>query len=101
MVAGAAFHWYSGDHFEALDLFRKRFPGKKLILSESCLEFSKFDKAMEDINAARLGHDMIGNLNHGMQAFYDWNLLLDSKGGPNHVGTTATPHFCLMWKRES
>lgn len=93
MVAGAAFHWYSGDHFEALDLFRKRFPGKKLILSESCLEFCKYDKAMEDANAARLGHDMIGNLNHGMQAFYDWNLLLDSKGGPNHVGNYCDAPF--------
>lgn len=23
MVAGAAFHWYSGDHFESMDLVRK------------------------------------------------------------------------------
>lgn len=85
MVSGMAFHWYSGDHFEALDLVRKKFPDQKLILSESCLEFCKFDKSMEGANAARLAHDMIGNLNHGMHAFYDWNILLNEKGGPNHV----------------
>ena len=84
MLAGFAFHWYSGDHFEALDLVRKHHPAKKLILSESCLEFGKYDKGLETENAVRLAHDMIGNLNHGMCAFYDWNLLLDAQGGPNH-----------------
>ena len=44
MVAGVAFHWYSGDHFEALDLVRRRFPDKKMIISESCIEYSKFWK---------------------------------------------------------
>jgi glucosylceramidase len=85
MITGIAFHWYSGDHFEALDLVRQQYPDKKLILSESCLEFSKFDKSMEEKNAQRLAHDMIGNLNHGMTAFYDWNILLNKNGGPNHV----------------
>ncbi len=89
MVTGAAFHWYSGDHFEALDLVRRRYPGKKLILSESCLELYKYGMNKEQENAERLAHDMIGNLNHGMEAFYDWNILLDSQGGPNHVG-----NFC-------
>ena len=37
MIAGIAFHWYSGDHFEALDLFHEKYPEKKMILSESCL----------------------------------------------------------------
>lgn len=85
MIAGMAFHWYSGDHFEALDLVKEQFPDKKLILSESCLEYYKFDSSMEITNAVRLAHDMIGNLNHGMHAFYDWNILLNKQGGPNHV----------------
>ena len=44
MVSGVAFHWYSGDHFEALNLIRQIYPDKKLILSESCLEFGKYEK---------------------------------------------------------
>lgn len=89
MVAGMAFHWYSGDHFEALRMIRELFPRKKLLLSEACIEFSKF--AAEDglDNAQKYAHDMIGNFNEGMNTFLDWNLLLDEEGGPNHVG-----NFC-------
>ena len=32
---------------------------------------------------------MIGNLKGGCSAIFDWNLLVDHKGGPNHVG-----NFC-------
>lgn len=90
MVAGAAFHWYSGDHFEALDLVRQQFPDKKLIVSESCIEFYKFDPENIIHSAISLSHEIIGDLNHGMTAFYDWNLLLDEKGGPNYV-----ENYCL------
>jgi glucosylceramidase len=93
MIAGVAFHWYSGDHFEALDLVRRKYPDKKLILSESCIEYSKFDEADTIKCAARLAHEIIGDLNHGMTAFYDWNVLLDEKGGPNHVGNFCHAHF--------
>lgn len=89
MVAGIAFHWYSGDHFEALELVRNKFCDKKMIISESCIEYSKFEEADVISGALRLSHEIIGDLNHGMTAFYDWNLLLDEHGGPNHVG-----NFC-------
>jgi glucosylceramidase len=85
MVAGIAFHWYSGDHFEGLDMVTQKFPGKKLIMSEACIEYCKFSKDDYLANAQKYGHDMIGNLNHGMTAFYDWNIILDEVGGPNHV----------------
>ena len=32
------------------------------------------------------GKSMINDFNNGMAAFTDWNILLDEKGGPNHVG---------------
>lgn len=85
MIAGLAFHWYSGDHFEALDLVTRKFPGKKMVMSEACIEYSKFDKSNYLDNAQKYAHDTIGNLNNGMTAFYDWNLVLDENGGPNHV----------------
>lgn len=93
MVTGVACHWYSGDHFENLDLLRQCYPNLKLIISESCIEYSKF--AAEDgfANAARLSHEIIGDLNHGVTAFYDWNILLDEKGGPNHVGNYCQAPF--------
>lgn len=93
MVAGIAFHWYSGDHFEALSMIRDRFPDKKLILSEACIEYSKFSSDDSLKNAQKYAHDMIGNMNHGMNGFYDWNIVLDETGGPNHVGNFCDAPF--------
>lgn len=89
MAIGLAFHWYSGDHFEALQMIRERFPDKKLLLSEACIEFSKYRAAPPATNAQRYAHDIIGDMNAGMQTFLDWNLLLDENGGPNH-----TENYC-------
>lgn len=86
MIAGVAFHWYSGDHFEVLRMIKERFPDKKLLLSEACIEYSKFEADDYLNNAQKYAHDMIGNLNEGMGAFLDWNLILNEVGGPNHVG---------------
>lgn len=93
MVAGAAFHWYSGDHFEAMELVRKQYPDMKMIMSESCLEYRLFAKESLADSANKLCHEIIGDLNHGMCAFYDWNLLLDEKGGPNYVGNYTHAPF--------
>ena len=42
MIRGMAFYWYSGDHFEALRMIREKYPDKQLLLSEACIEYSKF-----------------------------------------------------------
>lgn len=89
MIAGVAFHWYSGDHFEALQMIRERYPNKKLLLSEACIEFSKYSSDDNLANAQKYAHDIIGDLNAGMNTFLDWNLVLDERGGPNHVN-----NFC-------
>ena len=89
MVAGIAFHWYSGDHFEALQMIKEKFPNKTLLLSEACIEYSKFAARDYLKNAQKYAHDIIGNFNNGMNTFLDWNIVLDEIGGPNHVG-----NFC-------
>ncbi|MDF2540603.1 MAG: glycoside hydrolase family 30 [Herbinix sp.] len=88
MIDGIAFHWYTGDHFEAIELTQKAFPGKELIFTEGCVEYSRFG-ADQLHNAQMYAHDIMGNLNAGMTGFLDWNILLDEKGGPNHVN-----NFC-------
>lgn len=93
LAAGVACHWYSGDHFENLDLVRQAYPEMKLIISESCIEYNKFDKSADTANAVRLAHEILGDINHGVCAFYDWNLLLDQNGGPNHVGNYCHAPF--------
>lgn len=98
MITGAAFHWYSGDHFESMRLVRQNYPNMKLILSESCLEYCLFDKSKIENITNKLCHEIIGDLNNGMCAFYDWNLLLDEKGGPNHVGNYCHSPFLYNTK---
>ena len=85
--SGLAFHWYSGGHFENVRKTREAFPGKYLLFTEGCLE-----------NGVKLGqwdrgehyaHNIIGDFTHGANGWLDWNLLLDLRGGPNHVA-----NFC-------
>ena len=85
LVAGAAFHWYSGDHFDALRLVRAQYPHLKLLFSEGCIEYNRFDRDDQLKSARMYAHDMIGNFNAGQNTFIDWNIALDSDGGPNHA----------------
>lgn len=85
MIAGIAFHWYSGDHFEALKLAHERYPDKKLLFSEGCVEYSKFAEKDQLADARMYGHDIVGDLNGGACAYISWCLLLNDMGGPNHV----------------
>lgn len=87
-ISGIAFHWYSGDHFEQLDMFKKLYPDKDIVFSEGCYEYSLGEADTVKIGE-KYAHDMIGNFNNHCNIFCDWNLLLDEKGGPNHVG-----NFC-------
>ena len=98
MVGGVAFHWYSGDHFEAVQMVHERFPDLQLMFSEGCCEFVKDDPATEVRQAAQYAHDIIGNLNAGMDTWIDWNLYLDKKGGPNHVGNFCSAPVMLDGK---
>lgn len=93
MIKGIAFHWYSGDHFEELRMVREKYPELQLMLSEACIEYSKFDAGEELHNVKKYAHEIIGNLNAGMNAFYDWNILLDENGGPNHAGNFCDAPF--------
>lgn len=86
MVEGIAFHWYTGDHFDAVRMTHEAFPEKDLMFSEGCVEYSVMGGQSEVTFGQRYAHDMIGNLNAGMNKFIDWNMYLDEIGGPNHVG---------------
>ena len=83
-VDGIAYHWYTGDHFENIELCSRVFKDKLLIHTEGCVGFSKFNPDEEVKNAEIYAHDILGDLTHGCNGYIDWNMLLDHKGGPNH-----------------
>lgn len=87
-VDGFALHWYTGDHFDAVRLTKEHW-GKDIWFTEGCVEYSRFDGMTPLQKAEMYAHDILGNLNAGICGSIDWNLLLDAKGGPNHVG-----NFC-------
>ena len=94
-VDGVAFHWYSGEHFEAVGRVKELYPDKELQFTEGCVEYSRFMDSDEVAKAEMYAHDMIGNFNAGMNGYMDWNMLLDEKGGPNHVNNfCAAPIMC-------
>lgn len=83
-ISGMAFHYYSGDHYENLKLFKDLYPDKLLIHTECCTGYSGSKQCDEIPNAELYAHEIIGDLNSGTNAFIDWNIMLDHEGGPNH-----------------
>lgn len=88
---GTGFHWYEtwagGDpKYDNLKNIKESFPDKNLLFTEGCNE--KFDPKKYQYwpNAERYGNSMINDFNNGTVGWTDWNILLNEKGGPNHVG---------------
>lgn len=108
MIEGIAFHWYSGDHFEAVGLARELYPDMKLMSSECCALHPPGKAGMfggmfghgpsvaevDYSDAADYAHDIIGNLNNGMHRWLDWNLCVDKDGGPRHVAMGFGAPIC-------
>jgi glucosylceramidase len=89
-VWGTGFHWYVGDHFDNVRLVHEAYPGKKLLFTEGTPEGFDSQKLSDWQWGETYGRSMINDLNHWANGWVDWNILLDEKGGPNHVG-----NFCI------
>lgn len=87
------YHWYSKKDFEQLDYIHDKYPSLHLIMSEGCVELLLDKDGQNSIgnfeHAEVYIHQIINDLNHYCEGYIDWNLSLDSRGGPNHVG-----NFC-------
>lgn len=90
-VDGHAVHWYWDKYASAnlLDRTHANYPEKLIIATEAC----SGDKPWEE-HRPLLGYwprcedyivDIIEDLNHHVNAWIDWNILLDEAGGPNYV----------------
>jgi glucosylceramidase len=110
--AGTAVHWYEStyDYFpDALQYAHKKAPNKYLIQTEGCVDSeiphwnddawywkkeatdwgwdwaSEKDKHLHPKYAPvnRYANDIIGCLNNWVDGWIDWNMVLDTQGGPN------------------
>lgn len=109
---GIALHWYAStyDYFpDALDYVHQQAPDKLMIQTEACIDaeipvwqddqwywkeeatdwgyvWAPDDKKHLHPKYApvnRYAQDIIGCLNHNVQGWVDWNMVLDKQGGPN------------------
>lgn len=90
-IWGVGYHWYEtwakGEPMHAnVAAVHQAYPEINLLMTEATVE--KFDPAKLQLwdNGERYGSEMIADLNAGATGWIDWNMLLDSRGGPNHVG---------------
>jgi glucosylceramidase len=86
-VWGTGFHWYGDDHFDHVQLVHDAWPDKQLLFTEGCQEGGPHTGSWEV--GERYARNLINDLNRWTVGWIDWNLLLDERGGPNHVG-----NFC-------
>ncbi|MBU6340125.1 MAG: glycosyl hydrolase [Bacteroidetes bacterium] len=94
-VWGIGFHWYEdwtggGKIFENVKRVGEAFPDKHLIFTEGCADSYRAENIHDWKFGETYGRSMINDFNNGTAAWTDWNILLDEKGGPNHVG-----NFCF------
>jgi glucosylceramidase len=87
-VWGTGFHWYGEDHFDHVQLVHDAWPEKKLLFTEGCQEGGPHLGEWE--LGERYARSMINDLNRWTVGWIDWNLLLDTTGGPNHVGNLCS-----------
>ncbi|MEI6062715.1 MAG: glycoside hydrolase family 30 protein [Bacteroidota bacterium] len=94
-VWGIGFHWYEdwtggGKLFDNVQRVHEAYPNTNLIFTEGCAESFKLEKINDWKWGETYGRSMINDFNNGTVAWTDWNVLLDERGGPNHVG-----NFCF------
>jgi len=78
---GTAIHWYGHDPKEQLDGPHQQHPDKPFLATEACVEGSV---KMGDWNTADLyAFDILSDLLHHVVGWVDWNMVLDTQGGPN------------------
>jgi len=92
---GTGFHWYESwsggrEMYENVRAVYECYPDKHLLFTEGCAESFNPDHYQYWPNAERYGRSMINDFNNGTVGWTDWNILLDERGGPNHVG-----NFCF------
>ncbi len=94
-VWGIAFHWYedwSGgtQMYDNVALVHQLYPDKHILFTEGTpANFDSTAYGRWSLGEA-YGRSMIHDFNSGTEGWTDWNILLDERGGPNHVG-----NFCF------
>lgn len=83
-VWGTGIHWYVSEEFKNTSKVHNEFKDKHIIFTEGCQEGGVHIGSWK--TGERYARNIIGDLNNYVEAWIDWNIVLDETGGPNHVG---------------
>ena len=86
---GIGVHWYGGLNTINLDTTHDLAPEKFILATEACnCPGVIYEKEHVEWwgRAEHLGMDIMQDLLHWCTGWVDWNLILDTTGGPNHLG---------------
>ncbi len=99
-IDGIAFHWYAGDlwhlisgspmwseDFASLREIKAEFPDIHLYGTEGGQENGPWLRSWTP--AERYAYDIINDIENGTETWIDWNMVLDSAGGPHHVNNNC------------
>ncbi|MDP1580347.1 MAG: glycoside hydrolase family 30 protein [Candidatus Didemnitutus sp.] len=84
---GLALHWYVSSDFAASARVHSLYPDKPILFTEGCWEGGGNLGTWE--HGEGYAAQMIGDFRNWVCGYIDWNIALDQRGGPNHVG-----NFC-------
>lgn len=92
---GLAYHWYEDwvggqPLYDNVRRVAESYPDKPLLFTEGTVESFAASRLGEWSLGERYAREMIRDFNNGTAAWTDWNVMLDERGGPNHVG-----NYCM------
>jgi glucosylceramidase len=88
---GIAYHWYEAwsggtQMYDNVALVHQLYPAKHIVFTEGTpANFDSTAYGRWSLGES-YGRSMIHDFNSGAEGWTDWNILLDERGGPNHVG---------------
>uniref|UniRef100_A0A914E7I3 Glucosylceramidase n=1 Tax=Acrobeloides nanus TaxID=290746 RepID=A0A914E7I3_9BILA len=96
ILDGLAVHWYEDDEHQhganvppsVLSDAHEVLNGKWILYTEAC-NFMVLPAMGQWPSADKYVHDILDGLNNWITGWVDWNLALDSQGGPSWINNTS------------
>ena len=83
-VSGVGLHWYTGPYHNNIKELHNNYPDLLIVNTEMCCGYSRYNNSWIN-DAEEYLKDIISCMNNGVSAYLDWNMLLNSNGGPSHI----------------